>query len=153
MPGVDSVLTIDGERRLPATVPAAIAATTAVTAATTAATAGWPRAGFVHVKCSTIKLCSVQAINGGLTFATIWHFYEAETTRASGLSVHDDVYCVNVAVLGETCFERFFRGVETEVPDVDIQLTALRSLCGHSICTIRVQFRISAPANLKKLSI
>jgi len=99
----------------------AVSIATAATATATATTpAIFARTGFIDRYRSAGDLLHVQTVDGLLAGLVVVHFHEAESARAAGVSILDDIDGFHVAVLGEGLLNVRFGRVEAKVTNINV---------------------------------
>jgi hypothetical protein len=99
----------------------AAAAETSTATATTAATAPLiPRLGFIHRQRSATEVGTVEGRDCTIGFAVIFHFDEAESTRAPCLTVHDHLGPGDFPVLLKEVVQVVLRGIPNQVADINV---------------------------------
>jgi hypothetical protein len=105
-----------------------VASPTATTAGTSTTTAGTPTTaagsagtaiglgpGFVDIQCAAAEFFPIQSRDGFLGFRGVGHFYECESSRASGIAVGNQADLINFAVRLKQGSQLCFRGAVREV--------------------------------------
>src|SRR4051812_35299604 len=93
----------------------AIAAAAAATVAATAAGAGFLRLGFIDLQGASAVFLAIERGHCGIGFGGVGHFDKAETLRAVGVPVDDDLGAIDGAKLGEERLEPLVGHVIAEV--------------------------------------
>lgn len=88
----------------------------AVAASSTTAGAFSFRTCLVHIDRASAKLSSVQSSDGLFSLFSICHFYEGESSRASGITVSKNTDALNLPVRLESFAQLVLGGIEAQVP-------------------------------------
>ena len=98
----------------------------AATSATTTTTVAVLGPCFVHDESPAIELLTVQRFDRGSGVLALRHRDEAETSRASGISIRNDANFFYFTVRGEEVPESALRGVEIQIAHVNLQRSFLQ---------------------------
>jgi len=106
------------ERSLIAVAVSASSSAPGPAATTTAAAAIFARTSLVDSQRSSLKVLAIECVNCGLS--SVSHFDKPETTRFSGLAIHNDLCRGHRAVLAEQLAQVIGSRLERQISDVQI---------------------------------
>jgi hypothetical protein len=108
---------------MPLVIVASTAATAGTSTAGTSAAAGSAGTAIclgtrlINIQRAATEFFPVQGRDGFLGFASIGHFYEGKSARASGVTIGDHADLIDFAVGFKQCAQLRFRGAVREVPN------------------------------------